>query len=1022
MGRPDGPRRRRLVRRHDAHRPLRDAATARSRHWAPTRRSTATSRCTRRSTAFTRTISASTRPCTDRARSRSATRSRRAERGSAGQIPARVDPLACFGMAAGQAHVHEPPSPPLAQTLPRGCIPRSRAVRARTPFDLRSGVARARPRRPGRHAGQLRRRRGGGLPGRGPAGRRRSPPRLPQRVPPPGRAARGRRHRHLPRWARLPLPRLVVPHRRLLAARSRLRRHADDREFDGDGLGLFPVRPSRGRTWCSSTSTRTRRRCPTTLAPFVAEIEAFPVAELRVQRSNGPKSSPATGRPTPTTTSRATTSRSCTPAEQRGRRPRGTASRSRDRYCSHARRRVTASLTLGMWLWRFPNLALNLYPDGMNVERFMPLGPRPHAHRLHVLLPRPRVPSATQTTRSCVCRSSCSPRTARSARPCSATSRPASTRRGTLSPKHENGVAYFHGLVRDRARGRRAGALMEEQVYLPAAALPTLSDAQLARLHAYGDVVTTDAGRRAVRGGRRPRRRPLRRARGRGRDRAPDAGRPRSSIARDGAGRFIGELNLLTGQRRLPDRPGHAEPAGSSRRPRRVPPPDRVRSRSRRRHLRGARGPPARPAARTTARPARCASSARASRPKRWRCAAFAGAQPAPARVGRPRGRRRRRRAAREPRPAPPTTRRSCITPTGVLRQPTPGEFAEHLGPHVPRRAGLPVRSRRGRDRPGRAGGRGLRRVGGPRHGVARRRRRPAARPASSSRIENYVGFPNGISGEELADAGRDPGAAARRAPQRAVRGRRPAQRARLPRGRARRRQRDPAPRGDRRVRRARYQRLAVDGLERFEGAGVYYAATDLEARVCAGLARHRRRRRQLGRARPRSTSRSRAAACRSRSAATTSRASMSHYLDRTDRGRPPHHAARPAPRCARSHGDGHLERGRPSSTRRPASTRSVAVRGPVLLHRRRSRRPAGSRRRVALDDAGFVLTDRYLPDDRGAGPDVRGATRCRSRRRVPGVFAVGDVRHGSMKRVAAAVGEGSSAVRSTQVYLSSLV
>ena len=33
----------------------------------------------------------------------------------------------------------------------------------------------------------------------------------------------------------------------------------------------------------------------------------------------------------------------------------------------------------------------------------------------------------------------------------------------------------------------------------------------------------------------------------------------------------------------------------------------------------------------------------------------------------------------------------------------------------------------------------------------------------------------------------------------------------------------------------ARYRRLAVEDLERFEGAGVYYAATDLEARVCAG-------------------------------------------------------------------------------------------------------------------------------------------------------------------------------------------
>jgi thioredoxin reductase (NADPH) len=31
----------------------------------------------------------------------------------------------------------------------------------------------------------------------------------------------------------------------------------------------------------------------------------------------------------------------------------------------------------------------------------------------------------------------------------------------------------------------------------------------------------------------------------------------------------------------------------------------------------------------------------------------------------------------------------------------------------------------------------------------------------------------------------------------------------------------------------------------------------------------------------------------------------------------------------------------------------------------------------------------------------------------MPGLFAAGDVRHGSMKRIAAAVGEGSSAIRS---------
>ena len=40
------------------------------------------------------------------------------------------------------------------------------------------------------------------------------------------------------------------------------------------------------------------------------------------------------------------------------------------------------------------------------------------------------------------------------------------------------------------------------------------------------------------------------------------------------------------------------------------------------------------------------------------------------------------------------------------------------------------------------------------------------------------------------------------------------------------------------------------------------------------------------------------------------------------------------------------------------------------------------------------------------------------SRRACPGVFAVGEVRHGSMKRVAAAVVEGASAVRSVHTAI----
>ena len=70
----------------------------------------------------------------------------------------------------------------------------------------------------------------------------------------------------------------------------------------------------------------------------------------------------------------------------------------------------------------------------------------------------------------------------------------------------------------------------------------------------------------------------------------------------------------------------------------------------------------------------------------------------------------------------------------------------------------------------------------------------------------------------------------------------------------------------------ARYRRLAVAELERFEGAGVYYAATDLEVRVCGGSSVRRDRRRQLGRAGGDLPRRRTTAASRSRSAATTSR------------------------------------------------------------------------------------------------------------------------------------------------------
>lgn len=76
----------------------------------------------------------------------------------------------------------------------------------------------------------------------------------------------------------------------------------------------------------------------------------------------------------------------------------------------------------------------------------------------------------------------------------------------------------------------------------------------------------------------------------------------------------------------------------------------------------------------------------------------------------------------------------------------------------------------------------------------------------------------------------------------------------------------------------------------------------------------------------------------------------------------------------------------------------------------------------VARDPAGFILTGPDLMDD---GDQPKG---WRPRRdplllecSVPGIFAAGDVRHGSVKRMATAIGEGSAAVQSIHRYLNSV-
>jgi thioredoxin reductase (NADPH) len=71
----------------------------------------------------------------------------------------------------------------------------------------------------------------------------------------------------------------------------------------------------------------------------------------------------------------------------------------------------------------------------------------------------------------------------------------------------------------------------------------------------------------------------------------------------------------------------------------------------------------------------------------------------------------------------------------------------------------------------------------------------------------------------------------------------------------------------------------------------------------------------------------------------------------------------------------------------------------------------------ISLDERGFVLTGRDLPATNW--PLEREPYPFETSR--PGVFAAGDVRHGSVKRVASAVGEGSVAVGSVHHYLAEL-
>ena len=69
----------------------------------------------------------------------------------------------------------------------------------------------------------------------------------------------------------------------------------------------------------------------------------------------------------------------------------------------------------------------------------------------------------------------------------------------------------------------------------------------------------------------------------------------------------------------------------------------------------------------------------------------------------------------------------------------------------------------------------------------------------------------------------------------------------------------------------------------------------------------------------------------------------------------------------------------------------------------------------VEVDSAGFVLTGDDLPGERTPKPAALETS-------VPGIFAVGDVRSGSVKRVGSAIGEGAMVVPMVHRRIAALV
>jgi thioredoxin reductase (NADPH) len=290
---------------------------------------------------------------------------------------------------------------------------------------------------------------------------------------------------------------------------------------------------------------------------------------------------------------------------------------------------------------------------------------------------------------------------------------------------------------------------------------------------------------------------------------------------------------------------------------------------------------------------------------------------------------------------------------------------------------------------------------------------------AASSRIENYFGFPFGLSGTDLT------GLAVLQALKFGAQLASPCQAVRLDTDRNGNLLRLHLQGGEVIDSKAviiatgaRYRALPLERWPDFEGAGIYYAATELEARGCAGSPVT-----VVGGA----NSAGQAAlylAGRGSEVSLVVRgpdiaAEMSAYL--VDRLRVhPRVTVQCRSEVTRLDGGGFLEE--VSITDRTAdSTQAQPCSGLFCFI---GAEPATSwLAGIATEDDGFIRTDVQLNDgDLGPAWAALGRRPLPFETNIPGVFAVGDVHSGSMKRVAAATGEGASAIASVHKAISTLV